>query len=52
MNMRRAQRDIPRTPQNTNLAGGKGRGYIPGLGRKTFIDDLVSKDNSSTGARN
>ena len=51
MNMRRVQRDIPinpRTPQNTNIAGGRGRGRNPTLGRRTFIDDLVGRTNSST----
>ena len=52
MNMRRNQQDIPRSPQNTNLAGGRGHGCRPRLGRRTFIDYLVSMDHSSTGARN
>ena len=52
MNMRRTQWGIPITPQNTNLEGGIGRGCSPGLGRKTFIDELVSRVNYSTGARN
>ena len=50
--MRRVQRDIPinpRTPQNTNIAGGRGRGRNPSLGRRTFIDDLVDRTNFSTG---
>ena len=38
----------PKTPQNTNIAGGRGRGRNPSLGRKTFIDDLVARTNSST----
>ena len=53
MNTRRVHRDIPktpRTPQNTNIAGGRGHGQNPGLGRRKFIDDLVSRTNSSTGA--
>ena len=53
MNTRRVQRDIPttpRTPQNTNIAGGRGRGQNLALGRRTFIDDLVARTNSSTGA--
>ena len=52
MNTRRTQRDIPRTTQNTNLAGGRGHGCSPGLGRKTSVDELISMVNSSTGARN
>ena len=55
MNTRRVQRDIPktpRTPQNTNFAGGRGRGGSPTLGRRTFIDDLVDRANSSTKAWN
>ena len=54
MNTRRVQRDIPttpRTPQNTNIAGSRGRGQNIALGRRTFIDDLVVKTNSSIGAR-
>ena len=54
MNTRRVQHDIPinpRTPQNTDIAGGRGRGRNPTLGRRTFIDDLVDRTNSSTGAR-
>ena len=50
--MRRTQRDIPRTPQNTNLAGGIGCGCSPGLWRKTFGDKLVSMVKLSTRARN
>ena len=52
MNTRRTQWDNPRTPQNTNLAGGRGHGYSPWLGRKTFIDELISMVNSYTRARN
>ena len=47
MNTRRVKRDhllTPKTPQNTNSAGGQG----PQLGRRTFIDDLVDKTDSST----
>ena len=54
MNTRRLQRDNPATPrtlQNTNIVGGRGRGRNPTLGRRTFIDDLVDRTNSSTGAR-
>ena len=54
MNTRRVLRDIPinpRTPQNTNIAGGQGRGKNPTLGRSTFIADLVDKTNYSTGVR-
>ena len=54
MNTRMVRRDIPinrRTPQNTNIAGGQGRGRNPTLGRRTFVDDLVDNTNSSTGAR-
>ena len=52
--MRRVQCDIPinpRTPQNTNSAGGQGHGRNPALGRRTFIDDLVDRTNSSIGAQ-
>ena len=52
MNTRRTQWDIPRTPQNTNLKGGIGCGCSPGLGRNTFVDELNSRFNYSTGARN
>ena len=54
MNTRRVQRDHLinlRTPQNTNVVGGRGRGRNPTLGRRTFIDDLVDRTNSSTRAR-
>ena len=54
MNIRRVQHDHrinPRTPQNSNIAGGRGRGRNPALGRRKFIDDLVDRTNSSTGAR-
>ena len=47
MNTRRVKHDhlpTPKTPQNTNSAGGRG----PQLGRRTFIDDIVEKTNSST----
>ena len=53
MNTRRVQCDHlinPRTPQNTNVAGVRGRGRNTALGRRTFIDDLVDRTNSSTGA--
>ena len=53
MNTRRVKRDhisTPKTPQNTNSAGGRGRGRGPQLGRRTFIDDLVDKTDSSTRA--
>ena len=50
MNTRRVQRDIPRIPENTNFAGGRGCGSNPTLGRRKFIDDFVSRTNSSTGA--
>ena len=50
MNTRRTQQDIPRTPKNTNLAGGRGCGSIPALGRRTFIDELVTRSNSSIGS--
>ena len=52
MNTRITQWDIPRTPQNTNLEGGRGRGCSPSLGRKTFINELISRSNSSIGAQN
>ena len=54
MNTRRVKRDqfpTPKTPQDTNSAGGSGRGRGAPLGRRTFIDDLVDKTDSSTGAR-
>ena len=51
MNTRRNQWEIPRTPQNTNLENGSGLGYSLGLGRKTFIDELIAKVYSSTGAQ-
>ena len=47
MNIRRVKHDhltTPKTPQNTNNAGGQG----PQLGRRTFIDDLVDRTDSST----
>ena len=50
MNTRIVQHDIPRlprTPHNTNFAGGRGDGSSPTLGTRTLIDDLVSRDNSS-----
>ena len=34
------------------MAGGRGRGGSPTLGRRTFSDGLLVGDNSSTGARN
>ena len=49
MNTRRVKRDhlsTPKTPQNTNSVGGRG----PQLGRRTFIDDLVDRTDSSTKA--
>ena len=49
--MRRTQREIPIIPQNTNLACGRGRGYTPCLGRNTFVDELIARVDSSTGAR-
>ena len=52
--MRRVKRDqlpTPKTPQNTNSAGGLGRGRGPPLGRRKFIDDLVDRTDSSTIAR-
>ena len=53
MNTRRVHHDIPTTPitpQNTNIEGGQGRGQNPSLGRRTFIDDMGSRTNSSTRA--
>ena len=47
MNTRRVKHDhlsTPKTPQNTNSAGGRGLE----LGRRTFIDDLVDRTDSST----
>ena len=54
MNTRRVKRDqfpTPKTPQDTNSAGGLGRSRGPPLGRRTFIDDLVDRTDSSTRAR-
>ena len=51
MNTRRIKHDqfpTPKTPQNTNSAGGSGRGRGVPLGRRTFIDDLVDRTDSST----
>ena len=51
--MRRVKCDqlpTPKTPQNTNSAGGSGRGRGEPLGRRTFIDDLVDRTDSSTRA--
>ena len=51
---RRVKCDIPtthRTPENTNIAGGRGHGQNPALGRRKFIDDLVDRTNSSNGSR-
>ena len=53
MNTRRVKCDqlpTPKTPQNTNSAGGLGHGQGPQLGRRTFIDDLVDRTDSSTRA--
>ena len=53
MNTRRVKHDhlsTPKTPQNTNSAGGLGRGRGPQLGKRTFIDDLVDMTDSSTRA--
>ena len=52
MNTRGTQWDIPKTPQNTNLERGRSHGCIPGSRINTFIDELVSMVNSSTGAQN
>ena len=54
MNTRRVKCDHltnPKTPQNTNSAGGRGRGRGPQLGKRTFIDNLVDRTDSSTRAR-
>ena len=53
MNTRRVKRDrltTPKTPQNTNSVGGLGHGRGLQLGRRTFIDDLVDRTDSSTRA--
>ena len=53
MNTRRVKRDqfpTPKTPQDTNSAGGLGRGRGTPLGRRTFINDLVDRTDSSTRA--
>ena len=53
MNTRRVKRDhlsTPKTPQNTNSAGGLGRSRGPQLGRRTFIDDLIDRTDLSTRA--
>ena len=54
MNTRRVKRDqlsTPKTPQNTNSAGGLGRGRGPPLGKRTFVDDIFDRTDSSTRAR-
>ena len=54
MNTRRVKRDqfpTPKIPQDTNSAGGLGRDRGTPLGRRTFIDDLVDRTDSSTRAR-
>ena len=54
MNTRRVKCDqlpTPKTPQNNNSAGGSGRGRGLPLGRRTFIDDIVDRTDSSTRAR-
>ena len=54
MNTRMVKHDHlpnPKTPQNTNNASGRGHGRGPQLGRRTFIDDLVDRTDSSTRAR-
>ena len=54
MNTRRVQREIPitpRTPKNSNIASGQSHGRNLELARRKFIDDLVCRTNSSTGAR-
>ena len=51
MNTRRVKHDhlsTPKTPQNTNSVGGLGHDRGPQLGRRTFIDDLVDRTDSST----
>ena len=51
MNTRRVNHDhlsTPKTPKNTNSAGGLRRGRGPQLDRRTFIDDLVDRTDSST----
>ena len=35
-------------PKSTNFAGGRGRGNNPGLGRETFINELIAWGDSST----
>ena len=50
MNTRRVKHDHLSTPQNlqnTNSAGGRGCGRGPQLGRRTLIDDLIEKTDSS-----
>ena len=47
MNTRRTQRE---TPRSTKFFDGRGHGYNPGLGRQTFIDELIARIDSSTGA--
>ena len=34
------------------MEGGRGRGFSPGLGRKTFLDELIAMVNYSTGDQN
>ena len=53
MNTRRVKRDhlpTPKTPQDTNSAGGLGHDPGTPLGRRTFIDNLVDRTDSSTRA--
>ena len=54
MNTIRVKRDhltTPKTPHNTNVVGGRDHERGSELGRRTFIDDLVDRTNSSTRAR-
>ena len=54
MNMRRVKCDhlpTPKTPQDTNSAGGLGRGRGTPLDRRIFIDELVDITDSSTRSR-
>ena len=52
MNKGITQQGIPKTPQNTKLAGGRGRDCIPRLGINTFVDELIAMVDSSIGSRN
>ena len=45
MDTKRKEHEIPKS---TNFVGGRGHGINPGLGRETFIDELITISDSST----